>query len=215
MLGASLVIFNAGLLLVDHIHFQYNGFMLGVLLCSIGALRQARSSKSLSSEFIWTLVGGSLFAALLVLKHLFLSLAPIYFVHLLFGFCSPRAEVSSFRLLVLGSVVVAVMVFPFVPLVLDQYDVTHAVLQSYSFLDATKDQISRILHRLFPFAEDSGTCSGADHETNSCHARGLVHSYWAGIKNPLFVLLSHLSHRLILLSPQRMLGRFISLRTGH
>ncbi|CAB1107431.1 unnamed protein product [Ectocarpus sp. CCAP 1310/34] len=71
-----LVLLNSGLFLVDHIHFQYNGFLLGLLLLSMGLIRQGR-----------VLSGGATFACLLMLKHLFLALAPLYFVYLLRSYC--------------------------------------------------------------------------------------------------------------------------------
>ncbi|CBJ33171.1 Dolichyl-P-Glc:Glc1Man9GlcNAc2-PP-dolichyl glucosyltransferase ALG8, family GT57 [Ectocarpus siliculosus] len=71
-----LVLLNSGLFLVDHVHFQYNGFLLGLLLLSMGLIRQGR-----------VLSGGATFAGLLMLKHLFLALAPLYFVYLLRSYC--------------------------------------------------------------------------------------------------------------------------------
>ncbi|CAM9151826.1 unnamed protein product, partial [Ectocarpus fasciculatus] len=71
-----LVLLNSGLFLVDHVHFQYNGFLLGLLLLSMGLIRQGR-----------VLSGGATFACLLMLKHLFLALAPLYFVYLLRSYC--------------------------------------------------------------------------------------------------------------------------------
>ncbi|KEP65921.1 UNVERIFIED_CONTAM: ALG6, ALG8 glycosyltransferase family protein [Hammondia hammondi] len=67
-----LVLFNAGLLIVDHIHFQYNGFLLGVLLLSIADVQAGRFYR-----------GSVLFTCALLLKHIFLYVAPVYFVFLL------------------------------------------------------------------------------------------------------------------------------------
>ncbi|KAG5188221.1 ALG6, ALG8 glycosyltransferase family-domain-containing protein [Tribonema minus] len=71
-----LVTLNGGLLLADHMHFQYNGMLLGVLLLSLGLMIQGRQVAS-----------GLVFAALLMMKHLYACLAPLYFVYLLKGYC--------------------------------------------------------------------------------------------------------------------------------
>eukprot|EP00752_Nemacystus_decipiens_P002051 g1964.t1 len=78
-----LVLLNSGLLMVDHVHFQYNGFLLGLLLLSMGLIKQGK-----------VLAGGAAFACLLMLKHLFLSLAPLYFVYLLRHFCFERSTTA-------------------------------------------------------------------------------------------------------------------------
>lgn len=116
----ALVLLNSGLIMVDHIHFQYNGFLIGLLLLSMGLIKNVsfrdlkkkkkndsvsrltkmcRSltlcrihhrirSLSLSLSFQGrVLLGGMAFASLLMLKHLFLSLAPIYFVYLFRSYC--------------------------------------------------------------------------------------------------------------------------------
>ena len=68
---AALAFADAGLLIVDHVHFQYNGLLLGVLLLSVADVRAGRERRGA--------VGS---AALLCAKHLFPA-APLYFCHLL------------------------------------------------------------------------------------------------------------------------------------
>jgi alpha-1,3-glucosyltransferase len=75
------LIFNAGLFIVDHIHFQYNGMLLGMLIYSVSLIRQGRD-----------LPAGVVFAALLNFKHLFLYLAPAYFIYLWRHYCTHSNE---------------------------------------------------------------------------------------------------------------------------
>jgi alpha-1,3-glucosyltransferase len=85
VISGLFIMFNGGLLLVDHVHFQYNGLLLGLLLLSMGSLMKSnncftfhRSSVGgLPAEFLWGIFGGMLFAGLLVMKHLYLPLAPV------------------------------------------------------------------------------------------------------------------------------------------
>uniref|UniRef100_A0A2K6T1Z5 Alpha-1,3-glucosyltransferase n=1 Tax=Saimiri boliviensis boliviensis TaxID=39432 RepID=A0A2K6T1Z5_SAIBB len=67
-----LLLWNFGLLIVDHIHFQYNGFLFGLMLLSIARLFQKRHME-----------GAFLFAVLLHFKHIYLYVAPAYGVYLL------------------------------------------------------------------------------------------------------------------------------------
>ena len=115
------------------------------------------------------LVGGALFAALLMFKHLFLSLAPAYFVHLLGHYCcctststkkttaatawsiplpdskdGGRLRFLPLRFLALGAAVLAVFAAAFVPflLVADDDDDGQG---------GPTQQLLQILQRLFPF----------------------------------------------------------------
>ncbi|EDM18492.1 asparagine-linked glycosylation 8 homolog (yeast, alpha-1,3-glucosyltransferase), isoform CRA_c [Rattus norvegicus] len=71
-----LLLWNFGLLIVDHIHFQYNGFLSGLLLLSIARLFQKRHIE-----------GAFLFAVLLHFKHIYLYVAPAYGIYLLRSYC--------------------------------------------------------------------------------------------------------------------------------
>ncbi|KAE8712497.1 putative dolichyl pyrophosphate Glc1Man9GlcNAc2 alpha-1,3-glucosyltransferase [Hibiscus syriacus] len=115
------VIWSPGLLIVDHLHFQYNGFLFGWLLLSISFIAQGRD-----------LMGGFLFAVLLCFKHLFAVAAPVYFVYLLRHYCRGGLVRGFARLSVLGAVVVAVFAAAYGPFVY-------------------YGQIQQVIRRMFPF----------------------------------------------------------------
>lgn len=128
--AAISILLSPGLLIIDHIHFQYNGFMYGILVLSLVLARE--KSKLLGS--------GLAFAALLCFKHIYVYLAPAYFVFLLRAYClSPK---SIFRIrfdncLKLGGGIVGILAAAFGPF-------------------AAMGQIPQLLSRLFPFAR--GLC---------------------------------------------------------
>ncbi|KAI0347392.1 glycosyltransferase family 57 protein [Trametopsis cervina] len=121
IISASLFL-HPGFLIVDHIHFQYNGFMFGILLWSI---LMARNGNKLASGF--------LFAVLLNFKHIYMYLAPAYFVYLLRAFClSPSGELLPTRFLALANTVILVFTVSLGPFLL-------------------MGQLPQLLSRLFPF----------------------------------------------------------------
>lgn len=101
-----LIVWSPGLLIVDHVHFQYNGFLLGWLLLSISCLVEGRD-----------LMGGFLFAVLLCFKHLFAVAAPVYFVYLLRHYCWGGLVKGVGRISVMAVVVLAVFVAAYGPFV--------------------------------------------------------------------------------------------------
>ena len=100
----SLVIWSPMLFIVDHVHFQYNGFLIGILLISLSYLEEGRD-----------LLGGFVFAVLLCFKHLFAVAAPVYFVYLLRHYCWGGTVRGIGRLLIMGGVVTAVFASAFGP----------------------------------------------------------------------------------------------------
>ncbi|TPX48924.1 hypothetical protein SeLEV6574_g01777 [Synchytrium endobioticum] len=102
----ALVFLNPGLIMVDNIHFQYNGFLYGILVLSINSIFDGN-----------VLFGAATFAALLNLKHIFIYTAPAFFVYLLRSYCFHKN--GSFyvsRLVALGLSVIAVLAISFGPL---------------------------------------------------------------------------------------------------
>lgn len=127
---AVLLLWNFGLLVVDHIHFQYNGFLSGIMLLSVARLFQKRHLES-----------ALLFAVLLNFKHIYLYIAPAYGIYLLRSYCFTSDNTdgslkwrsfSILRLLSLAVIVLFVFTVSFGPFVY-------------------MGQLPQVLSRLFPF----------------------------------------------------------------
>ncbi|CAF1199854.1 unnamed protein product [Rotaria sordida] len=124
LLFALSLLVNFGLILVDHIHFQYNGFLLAILLLSISCMYQNQY-----------LMGAIWFSTLLNLKHIFLYIAPAYVVYLFYAFCirqSSNCKSFVINLITLGMATLIPFIFSFGPFIL-------------------MNQLPQVLSRLFPF----------------------------------------------------------------
>ncbi|KAK9812084.1 hypothetical protein WJX73_004950 [Symbiochloris irregularis] len=100
----TLIVAHPALLIVDHIHFQYNGLLLGILVWSIALIKEEHC-----------LLGAFLFAVLVNMKHLFASLGPLYLIYLLRHYC--RGQHAVQRFLSLGIIVLAVCAVSFGPFI--------------------------------------------------------------------------------------------------
>ncbi len=109
--------------MVDHIHFQYNGMLLGVLVWSL--------SFAANRNFI---ASALLFSVAVCLKHLFVFAAPVYFTFMLRYYClqSNSLTTRAARFVSLALTVVAVVTLTFLPFLLH-------------------GQMPIVLARLFPF----------------------------------------------------------------
>lgn len=128
--AALSILLSPGLLIIDHIHFQYNGFMYGILVLSLVLARQESTM----------LLSGVLFAVLLCFKHIYLYLAPAYFVFLLRAYCLGKKSIFHIRFrncIKLGLSILTVFASAFGPY-------------------ALWGQMDQLLKRLFPFSR--GLC---------------------------------------------------------
>ncbi|GIY39630.1 probable dolichyl pyrophosphate Glc1Man9GlcNAc2 alpha-1,3-glucosyltransferase [Caerostris darwini] len=164
---AMLMLWNPGLLLVDHIHFQYNGFLNGFLFISIADILE---KKYVRAAF-W-------FSLLINLKHIYLYLAPAYFLFLLKNFCFKNngKELSMHTFILtnfvkLASVGIITVLTSFGPFIY-------------------MGQLSQVFSRLFPVK------------------RGLTHSYWApnvwALYNFLDRILSYVAQYLKIYTPEEL-----------
>lgn len=103
---AALLLCNVGLIFVDHIHFQYNGILFGILLLSCGKMFQR---KYIQSAFY--------FAVLLNMKHIYIYMAPVYFCFLLKHYCFGTVKDFVLNVMKLGSIVLLVTAVSFGPFI--------------------------------------------------------------------------------------------------
>ncbi|PWN89857.1 hypothetical protein FA10DRAFT_240323 [Acaromyces ingoldii] len=149
-LVAAAILLHPGLVIVDHIHFQYNGFLFGILFWSIWAAREGRP-----------LLCALLFASLLNFKHIYIYVAPAYFVYLLQTYVlkPPSAGGSGAitgageRLFTLGTITLMPFALSLMPLLASGLT-AEAPAGSFGI-------VKQMVSRLFPFS------------------RGLNHAYWA------------------------------------
>lgn len=127
-----LMIFNPCLLLIDHIHFQYNGFLSGILFLSVSYIIE---EKYLLASF-W-------FAILLNLKHIYLYCAPSYGLYLLCVYClTCFRDNTKFVIKIVNCIRNALSLGLIVTLVL---------LMSLSPFVRDIESLKQITSRLFPF----------------------------------------------------------------
>lgn len=124
---ALLLIFQPGLLMVDHIHFQYNGFLTGVLLLSISSITAGRYY-----------MGAFWFTVLLNLKHIYLYYAPAVGMYLLASYVLVRDHKQN---ILLSSIRRSVNLALVVLMVLGVSLAPYADLKTFQ----------QIISRLFPF----------------------------------------------------------------
>lgn len=165
ILAASLF-FHPGFLIIDHIHFQYNGFLFGILLWSILMSRDVRVTHAAHPSlsfwcyrtenlpvvfFLPFFLTSSTYTYTLrytwLVTHFDLPLSrflqPAYFIYLLRSYCmSPSSQILPARFIALVNAVILVFALSLGPFILT-------------------GQAPQLLSRLFPFA------------------RGLNHAYWA------------------------------------
>ncbi|VUZ47008.1 unnamed protein product [Hymenolepis diminuta] len=126
----TLFAFNFGLFIVDHVHFQYNGFLFGILFISI--------LRTFQGHYLWS---GFWFSILLNFKHVFVYLAPVYFVFMLYHYCLDRdklpIKIKWNHLLAMGALICSVFAISIGPFIL-------------------LGKLPDLLSRLFPF--NRGLC---------------------------------------------------------
>nr|CCA20034.1 Probable dolichyl pyrophosphate Glc1Man9GlcNAc2 alpha1 putative [Albugo laibachii Nc14] len=141
-----LLLLDAGLLMVDHVHFQYNTLLLALIILSLG---QIRAEQDLRAALLYTIV--------IMMKHTFLYVAPLYLVYLFRHYCfespsshtvkSSRSHFSFRNFSKLGAVAILVVAVGFSSIL-------------YAHPSPLKG-FEAIVVRLFPMQ------------------RGLCHAYWA------------------------------------
>ncbi|KAL7079161.1 hypothetical protein ACQ4LE_001533 [Meloidogyne hapla] len=127
----ALLMLNPALILLDNIHFQYNGFLYGFLLLSIGSIARGDFLK-----------GALFYAILLNFKHLYLYYAPAFIIFYLSWYY--YWEESKGRVFSLMAILIGIFSLSFGPFLIEG-------IIAFNFKDGIRSSIGQILSRLFPF----------------------------------------------------------------
>ena len=141
---------------MDHVHFQYNAFLIGILILSVSCVRKEQN-----------LSAAALYTSLVMFKHLFVVMAPLFFVYMLRNYCfeaaekkpkqfTPRTQVaksylqdwistkrtfSLIRLIKMGCTVLSVAAIAMCPI----------LFARGTDLTSVSNEMKQILSRLFPW----------------------------------------------------------------
>jgi alpha-1,3-glucosyltransferase len=127
LISAALVFFNPGLLLVDNMHFQYNGLVLAILLLSLSCFMKRRLC-----------LGAAIFSVAINVKHTLLPVAPSIALYILL--CTYDTSKTSKLLALKRLVRVATCTL-----------LVFALAWAPLFAAGGSSAISHCLGRLFPF----------------------------------------------------------------
>ena len=127
----------ASLVVVDHVHFQYNGLFLGVFAFALGCLRRERHVAAAVA-----------FSLLFSLKHLFLTLAPFFGTYLFVAhvLAARGAAAAALRLADLAVAAAATVAAAFAPLFLPAF-------RDRGGLAGALAASGELRGRLFPFGD--------------------------------------------------------------
>ncbi|EER00890.1 Dolichyl pyrophosphate Glc1Man9GlcNAc2 alpha-1,3-glucosyltransferase, putative [Perkinsus marinus ATCC 50983] len=153
-LGLLYMLAMPALLLIDHVHFQYNGMLLGVYFSAIGLMQRGN-----------VLCGAVAFTLLVLSKHIFAYAAPAIGVWLLCNYCMVTKSYQTgvernFNFRRLLELVVVVLATTAVVLLPIMYAMCGSMPWLIVFL-SYNGELQPMLSRMFPFD------------------RGLTHAYWA------------------------------------
>ena len=124
--------FYAGLVIIDNMHFQYNGILFGLLLISIGFIAK--------KKYIF---GAIFYFVCLCMKHIFIYFAPAYFLFYLKYIIINNIKKKRFKFLIKKVILIGlsfciILIITFLPFI------------AISIRDKNLDQFIQIKNRLFP-----------------------------------------------------------------
>ena len=106
LLAFVFCIFAPSFLIVDHFHFQYNGYLIGLLTLSLSLLSNVLPSSSPHAQN-HPLLAAFLFSFTMNSKHLFCFQAPIFLIYLLSTYCVRNNTLQLSHFFSLASIVLS------------------------------------------------------------------------------------------------------------